>query len=329
MQAAAVNRLPARGRRVVQGCVLAVGCAALWVAWGTKVTHTAQSRPTIEPLSLGGGPAQAAGDSVELSGCDAALQAGINALQGPLHKWEAALKQARELRGFGRQADKALSRALRAFDHTEEDEQVAGTCRAQRLALMTKAKQVIWAVVTEQRQLAENLVAYDLQNDLLDAMERRGAALRVAEKMDILKSASKTYRDKVSALLPEWAADQKGLGQEEAERKFGEIQFGIETSGEGLGLRRYWEEREARQLASRRASGVSLSLDPALRVMIRPEGLGNLQVFSVGPVGPPNSPVKMNVGILNDGSIADVYREHPVPELFDFQPAVNLNLNLG
>jgi len=33
---------------------------------------------------------------------------------------------------------------------------------------------------------------------------------------------------------------------------------------------------------SRRAYGVSVSLDPALRVLIRPEGIGNLQVFSEG-----------------------------------------------
>ena len=33
---------------------------------------------------------------------------------------------------------------------------------------------------------------------------------------------------------------------------------------------------------SRRAYGMSVSLDPALRVLIRPEGIGNLQVFSQG-----------------------------------------------
>ena len=68
-----------------------------------------------------------------------------------------------------------------------------------------------------------------------------------------------------------------------------------------------------------------MSLDPALRVLIRPEGIGNLQIFSEGrpfllnlrpfrgPVGPPSHPADMNLGIMNDGSIADVYREHPVP----------------
>ena len=38
----------------------------------------------------------------------------------------------------------------------------------------------------------------------------------------------------------------------------------------------------AQDLMSRRAYGVSVSLDPALRVLIRTEGIGNLQVFSQG-----------------------------------------------
>lgn len=36
---------------------------------------------------------------------------------------------------------------------------------------------------------------------------------------------------------------------------------------------------------SRRAYGVSVSLDPALRVLLRPEGIGNLQIFSQGQRG--------------------------------------------
>ena len=36
---------------------------------------------------------------------------------------------------------------------------------------------------------------------------------------------------------------------------------------------------------SRRAYGVSVSLDPALRVLLRPEGIGNLQIFSQGTGG--------------------------------------------
>lgn len=239
------------------------------------------------------------------------------------------MQQSREIGDFGRKADNVLRRALNVFDKAEKAEEVAGMCGSQKAALQARARQLVWIVVTEQRQLIESNVAYNLQNDLLDAMEQRGAPLRVVEKMEYLKAASKTYRKKVDALLPEWAADQQGLGQAEAEKKFGEIQFGVETSGEGVGLRRYWDDRDARQLASRRANGVSLSLDPALRIMVRPEGLGNFQVFSVGPVGPPNSPATVNVGILNDGSMADVYREHPVPPTFDWQPAVNVNLNLG
>lgn len=199
----------------------------------------------------------------------------------------------------------------------------------ERKAFLSKAREAIWVAVTENRKLIEAVVADDLANRLLDKMERRGAPLRMQEKMELLQAASTQYRRIVDSSLPEWASAYKGLGQKDAEQKFGEVQFGIESSGEGLDLRNMWQERDVRNLASRRAHGVSLSLDPALRVMVRPEGFGNFQVFSVGPVGPPNRPATVNVGILNDGSIADMYREHPVPPKFAVQPAVNLNLNIG
>jgi len=80
---------------------------------------------------------------------------------------------------------------------------------------------------------------------------------------------------------------------------------------------------------NKRAHGVSVSLDPSLRVMLRPEGIGNLQIFSVGPMGSPSNPTTVNVGIMNDGSIADIYREHPVPPKLSVQPAVKFNVNLG
>ena len=42
---------------------------------------------------------------------------------------------------------------------------------------------------------------------------------------------------------------------------------------------------------------------------------------SGGPLGPPSHPADMNLGIMNDGSIADVYREHPV--LWTYQTTGN------
>ena len=36
-----------------------------------------------------------------------------------------------------------------------------------------------------------------------------------------------------------------------------------------------------------------------------------------GPLGPPSHPADMNLGIMNDGSIADVYREHPVSRFWN------------
>jgi len=136
------------------------------------------------------------------------------------------------------------------------------------------------------------------------------------------------YHQRVGELLPECFASQGDPEREGAERRLGELQFGIESSPAGRTLQAFWERERAKRVVSTRAHGFSVSLDPALRVMLRPEGLGNLQIFSVGPVGPPNSPATVNIGIMNDGSIADVYREHPVPPLFSAQPAVKVNLNV-
>jgi len=114
----------------------------------------------------------------------------------------------------------------------------------------------------------------------------------------------------------------------EVERRFGELQYTIEASGEGVALRRLWERKRNDKLMGERAHGASVSLDPALRLMVRPEGIGNVQIYSQGPVGPPNQPAIVNIGIMNDGSIADIYREHPTPPLFAFQPAVKVNVDL-
>merc|ERR1712014_187915 len=94
----------------------------------------------------------------------------------------------------------------------------------------------------------------------------------------------------------------------EAERRLGKLQYNIEDSPESASLRRIWEQKQSKQILAQRTHGISASLDPALRVMLRPPGVGNLQVFSSGHVGPPNNEAMLNIGVLNDGSIADVYR---------------------
>lgn len=132
-----------------------------------------------------------------------------------------------------------------------------------------------------------------------------------------------------SRLEPDWGGRSQTREEiDEVQRQLGKIQYGIEESPEGKTLAKTWKLNKQKELLSKRARGISVSLDPALRVMIRPEGIGTMQLFAEGPVGPPNHPAIMNLGIMNDGSIADVYREHPEPPKVAIQPAVKVNVNL-
>lgn len=179
-----------------------------------------------------------------------------------------------------------------------------------------------------QRLVAERQASDQLNRQLISRMAKSGGPLRVLEKMNLLRQQVSAYKASVQKLLPAWAASGGDPEEVAAERRLGEVQFLVESSAAGSALQKIWQESRMQQLLSKRAHGISVSLDPALRVLLRPDGLGNLQIFSVGPVGPPNNPATVNVGVMNDGSIADVYREHPEPPRLSIQPAVKVNMNL-
>jgi len=253
------------------------------------------------------------------------MAAALEVFQPIGASWNAASERGRLLAKFGKAAVDAEARAMAAFDG-EADE--PGGCRTQRVALENAIRNDAWTGFLAMRHLLEQDVREDLAEGLLAAMRRQGAALRVQVKVDMLKQAVESYRKQVRQLLPEWAASRGDPEQAETERRLGELQFGIEDTMGGRQVQAILEQKRNKRLMSERASGVAVSLDPALRVMVRPEGLGNFQVFSQGPVGPPNSPAEVNLGIMNDGSMADVYREHPVPPLVSLQPAVKVNLDV-
>lgn len=273
------------------------------------------------PAQVGGG---AKVDIKDLPPCEAALAAGSASFENVRDAWTAAAEAGRLIPDLGSRADKAEQRALADFDRGVEE----GSCASQRSALQSAVRKEAQTAFLAQRQLTEQDVGGEFADRLLGSMKKRGGPLRVQEKVDMLRDSVKSYEGKVQKLMPSWAEGQLDQSQAEAERRLGELQFTIENTQDGRILRSKWDRARVMKVMNERAHGMSLSLDPALRVMIRPEGLGNLQVFSVGPSGPPNSPVQVNVGILNDGSIADVYREHPQPPLVSVQPAVKVNLNL-
>eukprot|EP00434_Breviolum_minutum_P023472 symbB.v1.2.020705.t1/scaffold1760.1/size102730/3 len=224
---------------------------------------------------------------------------------------------------LGTAAEQTEAQALAAFD------QVAGeSCQAERKALQDAIRKDVLYIFQLQRVIAERQALESLSRKLVQKMTQRGGPLRIQEKIELLRAEVQAYKTSVQHLLPSWASAMGDPQEATAERHLGELQFNIEESAEGQALQRQWEDQRLQDLMSRRAYGVSVSLDPALRVLLRPEGIGNLQIFSQGPLGPPSHPADMNLGIMNDGSIADVYREHPVPPFVAVQPAVNVNLNL-
>mmetsp|Transcript_73401 Transcript_73401/g.192463 ORF Transcript_73401/g.192463 Transcript_73401/m.192463 type:complete len:319 (-) Transcript_73401:146-1102(-) len=260
----------------------------------------------------------------EPRGCEAALAAGTASFEPVRAAWAAAAEAGRLIPDLGKVAEKAQQRVLDDFDRGAEP----GRCAAQRASLQSTVRREAWNAFLAQRQLTEQDVGDELADRLLSSMKRRGGPLRVQEKVDMLRDSVRSYNSKVQRLLPEWVEEQGDAEKSEAERRLGELQFRIEDTQEGRMLRAKWDQARIKKVMNERAHGMSLSLDPGLRLMIRPEGLGNLQVFSVGPAGPPNNPAQVQIGILNDGSIADVYREHPTPPKIALQPAVKVHLNL-
>jgi len=228
------------------------------------------------------------------------------------------------VKNFGRESEAAERRALAAFDAVA----APGDCSRQRGTLAEGMRKVIWEVYRFQRAIAEKEEAVALEERLLAGMRRRGGRLRVQEKVDMLRKAVAAYKAKAQELTPPWAAEQAASEDAAAEGRLGVLQFRVEESAGGQYLARVWQLRQEKSVLNERAHGASLSVDPALRVLVRPEGLGNIQIYSAGPAGPPENPLSVNVGIINDASMADVYREHPVPPLLAAQPAVRLNVNV-
>lgn len=314
------RRLPS-GR--FQGALLfSLGLLAVCGNWRPGY---AESRPKIKeldlapktsPISSGGGV------------CGAAQQAGYLTFDAVRLIWAQATAEGIELRELRNALEGLEKGVLSIFDRELQAQGgQSGDCSPQRAALIALIRKEVLPILLAQRVITERAASDQLRRKLVAQMKKRGGPLREKEKMDVLKLVVEDYKTAVEQLLPEWASIPKDE-EAEAERRLGALQFLIEDTPEGRSLKGRWAQDRLDNLMRKRAHGMSVSLDPSLRVMIRPNGLGNLQVYSVGPMGPPNSPATVNVGILNDGSIADVYREHPEPPKIALQPAVKVNLNL-
>eukprot|EP00931_Biecheleriopsis_adriatica_P122631 TRINITY_DN97632_c0_g1_i1.p1 TRINITY_DN97632_c0_g1~~TRINITY_DN97632_c0_g1_i1.p1 ORF type:complete len:338 (-),score=72.73 TRINITY_DN97632_c0_g1_i1:39-998(-) len=311
----------ARGRGCSGAALL--GCTMLGALCGNWLPGVAQAR--AKDVELAPQAAQAA-PPAGVGACAEALQSGYARFENFRSTWATASNEGWPLKDFGSSAEAAEKAALTAFD--EQLQGQGGACAAQRAALVDTVRKEAMNVFLAQRLIAERRATDRLSTQLLDKMERRRGRLRVQEKMDLLRQEIQAYKSAVKSLLPAWASEGGDPHEASAELRLSQAQFAIEETSAGLALQNRWNKERLKRALSKRAQGVSVSLDPGLRVLVRPEGLGNLQIFGVGPAGPPDHPATVNVGVVNDGSIADVYREYPEPPLLAVQPAVKVNLNL-
>jgi len=310
-------------RRVTAAALCCLGALALRRASGplgaSREPLWGRAAVEVQPLNIAG--AETAAPAAQGS-CQAAYDAGAGVFASAVVTWKASLDNGFLITNFGDSATKTLASALKAFDREDKSKTCAGERAALEQAIMKNT-----AVLSERLiAFAEEIVAQEMRSRLFSEMQKRKGPLRVREKIDILRESIESFKIEGSRLRPSW--DAREISLEDAERRLGQMQFEIEQTPEGQVLDKIWELDRNRALISERARGISLSLEPALRVMIRPDGIGSFQLFSEGPVGPPNNPAIMNIGILNDGSIADVYREHPEPPIFAVQPAVKVNLDV-
>lgn len=308
--------------RRLRGAAAALGCvSAALLAGGRLLPGLALAAARTKDADAGRG----AGDAGPKQGsCEAAALEGMQVFRAASAAWN----KGELVLDLGKSSHRAVRRALAAFDAEADD---PSQCVRQRSALVFAVKQETRLAFNVQRKFLEEDATADLKERLLSAMRRRDEPLRVQEKMDMLQAAIRNFRRDLDRLLPPDAdVDTDELEQElaAAEGRLGELQFTIEDSVGGRGVQVQWAQRRHKRLTNERAHGLSVSLDPALRLMVRPEGMGNIQIFGSGPVGPPNSPAQVHVGVMNDASMSDTYREHPVPPMFSLQPAARVNLNV-
>lgn len=227
---------------------------------------------------------------------------------------------------FRRLAELAEQRSRSAF---EAQAARAGGCSGRWEQLEAQLREEVWRGFLQQGRLLARAVEAELTTELLSAMRRRGSPLRIRDKLHMLRSAVTSHKSRVSRLRPVWAGHRShDEADAQVEQRLGRLEYSIEESPAGEALRAEWSEKERHDMMSRRTLGLSMSVDPALRVVLRPEGLGNLNVFASGPMGSPGSPVKVNIGLVNDGSMGDVYREHPAFPKITLQPALHMNVKI-
>mmetsp|Transcript_57705 Transcript_57705/g.137289 ORF Transcript_57705/g.137289 Transcript_57705/m.137289 type:complete len:331 (+) Transcript_57705:60-1052(+) len=254
--------------------------------------------------------------------CQDAVEAGLDVFSAAVKKWQASTKKYLIVKGLSEAQKQKEKAALSAFESTVGSSE---GCESYRDTLLKRIRQEAAEVATDQLVLAERIVEQRLREQLLTKMEERNNPLRIQEKLEMLQRAVADFKKLAKMIAPSWA---EPVDTSRVEKLLGELCMEIERSVEGQQIRTLWENRRIQQVINDQGPVSWPDVKPSLHVMLRPEGFGALQIYTSGPIGPPYYPATMHIGILNDGSIADVYREHPTPPLVSVQPKFDVDMKL-
>lgn len=261
--------------------------------------------------------------------CQVARTGALTTSRPRLAKWERLVTDGRIISGFRYKADRFLKQTLSNFDKNvtstlgDKGERV---CASEREVLEVELQKNLHSIFLAQRSSIEEVLFQRLRKDLLKRMRGKRRELNVQEKLKMMHGAMNEYDSQVKELQPSFVDDSE---RDRAEKRLSELQWGIGDTPEAKEMKQRWKMEQLRRMPMRQSSGISVSLSPGIRLMLRPEGLGNFQLYSRRQVGPPHNPNEVAIGVLNDGKVADVYHRKPKPPFIKFQPSVGVDLSFG
>jgi len=243
-----------------------------------------------------------------------------------ISRWEQTSLQGRTILGFGGKASRLVNRTLTSFD-AQAEKRGLGSCASERASVEKLLKQQLHSIFLVQRSTIEQVLYQRLKKDLLRKMQRKKRELNVKEKLRSLHSCMHDYDSQVRELLPAFVENTE---RDRAEKRLSKLQWGIHELPEAKEMQQRWKMERMRKMGTTRQSkGLSVSLSPGMRLMFRPSGFGNFQVYSRRQVGPPHNPNEVAMGVLNDGNVVDVYNKATQPPLIKFQPTVGIDVSTG
>lgn len=274
----------------------------------------------------GAGAAEPEGEGT-VSGCESLRREHMKTVEPRLLKWERATAEGRTILNYGNQATRLLNRTLTSFDRAARDTLGKDvSCAEEREALEKGVQTQLHSFFLVQRSSIEQALYQSLKKQLLRMMRRKRRELNVKEKLKLLHGAMKAYDSQVGELLPVFVENSE---RDRAEKRLSELQWGIGDTPEAKEMMQRWKMERLRQMPTRQSKGISVSLSPGLRLMLRPGGLGNFQMNSRRQVGPIHNPNEISLAVHNDGNVMDVYNKKPKPPFIKFQPTIGVDISSG